>query len=274
MLTPFGPAGATGAVGRWWASRHRSWWWPWSRPWWMWRPRGGVSWSSSCNRPAPARPPRRPAASRATSGGPGHGGGRVGVIDRGVRHLSGSVDRATPGDYGRSARADRNAGPLAPGSEVEARQLGEPGSGPRHGLGPAIPVERRPRARPGPSGPTARPRRRAPTRCPAPARRRRRRPAWWPRPPARSRPAAGLASARACTKVGLRLMPPSMRSVSDRQLAVQLDRVDQVGAPLGHALRAPPAPPGAGPRRGSGPAACPGRRSPTSGCPARAAPGT
>ena len=45
-----------------------------------------------------------------------------------------------------------------------------------------------------------------------------------------------LASARAWTKVGLALMPPSTRSVGDRDAAVGLGRLDQVGAPVGDAL--------------------------------------
>ena len=69
-----------------------------------------------------------------------------------------------------------------------------------------------------------------------PARRGTRRRASSPRRPATPRPARPVASASAWTNVGLALIPPSTRSVVDRQAGVGLGGLDEVGAAVGDAL--------------------------------------
>ena len=72
--------------------------------------------------------------------------------------------------------------------------------------------------------------------------------------------------------VGLALMPPSTRSVVDRQPGVGLGRLDEVGAAVGDALQHGPHDVGRSSCPGSRRAACRGRRSPSAACPGRAGP--
>ena len=65
-------------------------------------------------------------------------------------------------------------------------------------------------------------------------------------------------------------MPPSTRSVGDRQAGVGLGRLEQVGAPVGDALEHGPDQLGPARAPGDARAGCPGRRSPTPACPGRA----
>ena len=151
---------------------------------------------------------------------------------------------------GSRIRAGPRPGPGA--SEVDAGQLGHRALGPGPGLEPAL---RGPPARSasvpagsdlGPGHPggghvvLAGPGARRPCR---PGTRPR---GWSPRAPGTPRPGRPQASARAWMKTWLAVMPPSTRSAPIGRPGVGLGRLQEVGAPVGHTLRARPAPARAG----------------------------
>ena len=206
--------------------------------------------------------------------GVGRGWGRdplpVG-LGRGIRPVAeptgGDDEHGREGDD--SEDADHGAG-LWPPSEVQRGQVAEPAPRPLDGVPPSVPVERpfgfdHPGRAPGgsdvvPAAPGA-DGEAAKNAAPSVV-------ASTTGEISTGRP---LASARAWTNVGLRLMPPSIRKRRDLPGAVVFGRVDQVGAPMGDAFEHGPHDLRPSCPAGEAEQACPGRRSPRRVCPDRAA---
>ena len=157
-------------------------------------------------------------------------------------------------------------------SEVERGQVAVPAARPFDGLAPAVPVRgAAPVRSPGRASTWRRCRPTSPT-CRRPGRR------GTPAPSAVASATGAtstgfcVASASAWTNTELRGHAAVDPQRVERQVAVELGRLDQVGASLGDALEHRPHDVRRGGAAGQARAACRGRRSPTGACPARAAP--